>query len=206
MRRMDKRRAFVVAPIVIVTLVAAACGSSGGEGAGQGTQPEPTQPMTTPASTTPAPAHEFVSEHYGFRVTLTKDWSGSDAVVDWNGEELEGLSSPAWANVTDATGRTLSAARARVAKGTELAEWRAAMVRAAPAVCSESSSAEKTTLDGEPALAWTATCSDGYDVNKLAALHGTGGYIVLLASPVTDEDAEDRQIFESMRRSFRFTR
>jgi hypothetical protein len=31
------------------------------------------------------------------------------------------------------------------------------------------------------------------------------GYIILLASPVTREDAEDRQIFESMRRSFRFT-
>src|SRR3954447_1537160 len=136
MRRMDKRRAFVLAPIVIVTLVAAACGSSGGEGAAQATQPEPTQPMTTPASSTPAPAHEFVSEHYGFRVTLTKDWSGSDAVVDWNGEELGGLSSPAWARFTDAaTGRTLVAARAPVPKGTELAEWRAAMVRAAPAVC-----------------------------------------------------------------------
>jgi hypothetical protein len=80
------------------------------------------------------------------------------------------------------------------------------MVRAAPAVCSESSSAEETTLDGEPALAWTAKCSDGYDVNKLAALHGRRGYMILLASPTAHDDAEDRQIFESMRRSFRFTR
>jgi hypothetical protein len=41
-----------------------------------------------------------------------------------------------------------------------LTEWRAAMVRAAPPACSDSSSAERTTLGGEPALVWTATCSD----------------------------------------------
>jgi hypothetical protein len=64
-----------------------------------------------------------------------------------------------------------------------LAEWSAAMVRAAPPACSDSSAAEKTTLGGEPALAWTATCSDGYDVDKLAILHRTRGYMVLLASP-----------------------
>jgi hypothetical protein len=148
-----------------------------------------------------------MSEHYDFRVTLTEDWSESDALVDWNGEELQGLSSPSWARFTDAsTGRTLVAARARVAKGTELTQWRAALVRAAPAVCSDSSSAEETTLDAAPALVWTATCTDGYDVDKLAALHGRRGYIILLASPTAHDDAEDRQIFESIRTSFRFTR
>jgi hypothetical protein len=49
------------------------------------------------------------------------------------------------------------------------------MVRAAPPVCSESSSVEQTTFGGEPALAWTAACSDGCAVNKLAALHATRG-------------------------------
>jgi len=43
---------------------------------------------------------------------------------------------------------TLVAAAAREAKGMGLAEWRAAMVRAAPPVCSESSSVEQTSSNG----------------------------------------------------------
>jgi hypothetical protein len=57
-----------------------------------------------------------------------------------------------------------------------------------------------------PALAWTATCSDGYDVNELAALHGTRGYMILLASPAANDAAQDRRTFESIRQSLRFTR
>jgi hypothetical protein len=79
------------------------------------------------------------------------------------------------------------------------------MVHAAPASCSESSSTEPTTLDGVPALAWTSRCSDGYDVNKLAALHRRHGYIILLASPTANDNAADRRIFELLRGSFRFT-
>ena len=137
---------------------------------------------------------------------LSEDWSEHDALVDWNGKKLQGLGSAAFANFTDpAAGRTLVAAAARVANGMGLAEWRAAMVRAAPAVCSESPSVKDTTLGGEPALAWTANCSDGYHVNKLAALQGTRGYMILLASPTANNDAADRRIFDSIRRSFRFT-
>jgi hypothetical protein len=79
------------------------------------------------------------------------------------------------------------------------------MVRAAPPISTESSSARQTTLGGEPALAWTATASDGYHVNKLAALHGTRGYMIFLASPTANDDAQNRGAFESIRRSFRFT-
>lgn len=172
---------------------AAACGSSG----------------TKPASQArPAPAPRMLmSQRYSFRVTLAGQWSERDASVAWNGKKLQGLGSAAFANFTDpATGRTLVAAAARVAKGTPLGEWRAEMVRAAPPVSSESSSARHTTLDGEPALAWTSTASDGYHVHKLAALHAARGYMIFLASPTADNDAENRRVFESMRRSFRFTR
>ena len=79
------------------------------------------------------------------------------------------------------------------------------MVRAAPSVCSDSSAVKKTTLGGEPALTWTASCSDGYDVNKLVALHGKHGYMIFLPSNATNDDAVDRRIFESICRSFRFT-
>jgi hypothetical protein len=139
-------------------------------------------------------------------VTLTHDWSETDARVDWNGKQLQGLESRAFAYFTDpAAGRTLVAGAARVAKRTRLADWRAAMVRARASVCSDSPSAKETTLGGEPALAWTSTCSDGYNVDKIAALHGGRGYIVLLASQTANDHAQDRRIFDSMRRSSRFT-
>jgi hypothetical protein len=198
MRRMIERRAFALGliPIATVALVATACRSPAGNPAAQSVQATPTQ--TTVA------AQEFTSERYGFRVTLTEAWSGADAVVDWDGAKLQGLTSPAFANFRDpATGRTLVVGAARVAEGMELAEWRAAVVRAAPPVCSESSSVEETSVGGEPAVAWIATCSDG-DAIKLAALHGMRGYIVFLDSQ-TAKDPEDRRIFDSIRSSFRFT-
>jgi hypothetical protein len=184
-----------------MALAAAGCGSTGSKPVAQDTQAAPTHPTTTPAA-----PHRFVSQRYSFRVTLTSDWTEDDARSAWNGKKLEGIDSPHFANFEDPTGRALVAAAARVAKGTGLAEWRAAMVRAAPPVCSDSSSVEQTTLGGEPALAWTGACSDGYHVNKIAALHARRGYMILLPSPTANGTTKDRRIFESLRRSFRFTR
>jgi hypothetical protein len=209
MQHTDTRRAFIPALIAIATLAGSGCGTSGAKPATQTAQAAAAQPTTTRALTTTRPAaphHTFTSQRYGFRLTLTRDWSETDARTDWNGKKLQGLESPAFANFTDtAAGRTLAAGAAQVTKGMTLTEWQAAMVHAAPAVCADSPSAKETTLDGEPALAWTARCSDGYDVNKLAALHGTRGYMILLASQTANNDAQDRHIFESMRRSFHFT-
>ncbi len=64
---------------------------------------------------------------------------------------------------------------------------------------------EKTTLGGEPALAWTGTCTDGVETNRIVALHGDRGYMVFLVSDAKNDNAVDRRIFESMRESFRFT-
>jgi hypothetical protein len=209
MQRMNHRRAFPLALVATAAVATAACGSAGSKPAAQHTRAAPAHPTATHAVTTTraaAPPQKFTSQRYRFRVTLARDWSEADARVAWNGRKLEGIESPAFANFTDPTGRTLVAAAARVAKGTGLGEWRAAMVHAAPAVCSESSSVERTTLGGEPALAWTATCSDGYNVNKIAALHARRGYMILLPSPTANGGSKDRRVFESIRRSFRFTR
>ena len=59
---------------------------------------------------------------------------------------------------------------------------------------------------GGSGLAWTATCIDGCDLNDLASLHGTHAYIILLCNWRPTNAAESRRIFESIRRSFRFTR
>jgi hypothetical protein len=197
-----------LALIAIASIAAAGCGSSASNPATHTTPSAPTQPTASQpaATTTPtAPAKPFISQHYGFQVTLTTGWSEHDARINWNGRKLQGLDSPAFANFTDAmSGRTLATAAAP-AKRMTLAEWRTAMVRAAPPVCSEAPSGERTTLDGEPALTWTATCSDGYQVHKLAALHGTRGYMILLASPTGASIAENQRVFEAIRQSFRFT-
>ena len=113
---MHRRRAFPLALMAIAMAGAvAACGSSGSQ---------PAQPTATQAVTTTRPAarlQQFMSHRYSFRVTLTKDWTEDDALVAWNGKKLQGLGSAAFANFTDAaTGRTLVAGAARVAKGMRL--------------------------------------------------------------------------------------
>jgi hypothetical protein len=200
MRARHDSPAFALALIATTAVAAAGCGSTTSKPAAQDTLAvTPTPPA--------APSQTFVSQRYSFRVTLGKDWSEDDARIAWNGKKLQGLGSAAFANFTDpATGRTLVAGAARVAKSMRLAQWRTAMVRAAPPFCAESSSVKHTTFGGERAMVWTATCSDGFHVTKLAALHGTRGYIILLASPTANGNAKNQRGFESIRRSFRFTR
>jgi hypothetical protein len=165
-----------------------------------------TSPSTVGLDPSASP-RTFVSDRYGFRVTLPAGWSGTDASLDWPGDSLQGIGSPAFVNTTDpAQSRYFVAAAAPVPKGMDLAKWKAAMVRGTPPVCSAPLSGEQTTLGGGPALAWTHTCSDGYDVNLLAALHKGRGYIMFLASKSANDNAEDRRIFESIRSSFGFTR
>jgi hypothetical protein len=200
MRHMRHERPFLLALIAIATLASSpACGSSGDDRARQATEPTATETLST---TQP---QEFVSTRYDFRVTLTKDWTEHDAQIDWDGKKLQGIDSPAFTNIDDpATGRTLVAAAAPVAPGTQLADWQVAMVAAAPSFCSNSSATE-TTLDGAPALAWSGVCGDGFDVIKVAALHGERGYMLFMPSKSANDNAEDRRIFTSVRQSFRFT-
>jgi hypothetical protein len=106
------------------------------------------------------------------------------------------------------------AASATVPPGTQRADWRAAMVNGAGPMCTPSESlppsaggpsVETTTLGGEPALAWTAHCTDGYDVNKIVALHDRRGYVMYMPSVAANDDAEDQRLVEAIRQSFRFT-
>lgn len=188
--------------------VLTACGSSGNNG---GTQAAATQPRagqlstTAPTTTTPTP-QQFASKPYGFTVTLPQDWTETDALVDWNGKYIAGPGESSFANFTDpARSRTLMVAAASVPPDMQLAEWQRAIVTATPGLCTKPATTQTTTLGGEPALSWTLTCSDGYDVNKLAALHGQRGYVFYLASATANDDAQDQRIFEQIRQTFHFT-
>ena len=197
-------RRFLVAGFAAVS-VAACSDSTADPSTGS---PGPTT-LTSPSTLeldTSASEGTFVSDRYGFSVAMPDGWSGTDATIDWGGLSLGGLGSPLYASITDpALGRYLEVGAAPVAEGMDLAEWQALMDGAAPAVCGDPSPVEETTLGGEPALAWTHGCTDGYDVTKLAALHEGLGYIVFLASDSANDNAEDRQIFESLRTSLSFT-
>jgi hypothetical protein len=106
------------------------------------------------------------------------------------------------------------AAAVAVPPGMQLADWRAVIVNGAAPMCTPSESPppstsgpaiQTTTLGSEPALAWTAHCTDGYDVNKIVALHNGRGYVMYMPSVAANDDAEDQRIFEAIRQSFRFT-
>jgi len=197
-------RRFLVAGFAAVS-VAACSDSTADPSTGS---PGPTT-LTSPSTLeldTPASEGTFVSDRYGFSVAMPDGWSGTDATIDWGGLSLGGLGSPLYASITDpALGRYLEVGAAPVAEGMDLAAWQALMDGAAPAVCGDPSPVEETTLGGDAALGWTHRCTDGYDVNKLAALHGGRGYVMFLASPTANDEAEDRRVFDSIRSSFQFT-
>jgi len=215
MRGATRKRAFGTAMTIAVVGAMTACGSSGGQPGAQAAPAQPTttealtkSPSTTSASTTTASStKEFVSDRYDFAVTLPQAWAEVDSTVDWDGQHLSGPGSPQFANFLDlATHRTLMAAATTVPAGTTLADWEAAMVRGTPDACPPPSQpAETTTIGGEPALLWRVKCSDGYDPIHLVTLHGDRGYVVYLATPTANDDAEDLRIFEGIRQSFRFT-
>jgi hypothetical protein len=215
MRGWARNRAFGLTLTAITTVaVMTACSSSGNQHNSQAATTQPasnqssttTVPATTAPATTAAPSHEFVSKRYGFAVSVPQGWTTYDAEAPWDGEHLSGPGSLQMTALADPTGsRTLMAAAAPVPAGMQLAEWQAAMVRGTPSLCSQSASAETTTLGGEPALAWTVKCSDGLDAIQLAALHRDRGYVFYLGSATANDDAQDRQIFEGIRQSFRFT-
>jgi hypothetical protein len=189
-----------------------------GCGGAQATAPEPAAPtalistptaqLTSPPSPTGSQAgsQTFTSEFYGYRIDLPSDWLVRAASTPWVSGELEDRCPSDWdCFSTAAYDRTLAVAAFDVAKKkTSLSDWHAAMNRGTPSFCTDSSPNE-TTLDGEPALIWTAACaSEGVNVIKLAALRGTSAYMFLFVSQA-DQSAEANQAtFDSLLSTFRF--
>ena len=173
-----------IAASLSVALVAAGCASA----------------VTSPSSSK-TQAETFVSDRYGFSITLPAGSSTGHATMAWDATCLCGLGDPAWdhASVDD---RTLVVGATAVDSGVALARWQAFIVRLAPAVCQESEAATTVTIGGENALEWTASCADGFNVIKLAALHGGLGYVVLFASPSKDGLVANQTAFDSLMSSF----
>ena len=191
---MPRRVAGLLAMVTAMGMVA--CGGSSNGAASTGS---PSPPTTT------APAEQFTSNEYPYRVTLTEDWTTIPAIEKWTPTTELSLFIQSFDRFDDGKGRILHVGAARVPKGTSLQQWRYSIITATPSSCSNSS-VSQSTLGGEPALVWMGECSsDGLNTINLAALHGGMGYAFILLSPTQYQQADDRRIFDGARRTFGFT-
>jgi hypothetical protein len=112
-----------------------------------------------------------------------------------------------WDCFSDTTeGRTLAVAAIDVPQDTTLAAWQARIRAGAPPIVKDSDPPSETTLDGQRVLTWTAVAaSEGLNVIKLVALHGTRGYMLLFVSPMSTGPDADEAAFDAIMDTFRFT-
>ena len=192
-----------IAALLCVALVAAGCASAVPTPSAA-VPPIPSAAVPGPSSTKPQ-AETFVSDRYGFSITPPTGSYTQNATADWDASCLCGLNNPAW-DQAFVDGRRVVLDATAVDPAMDLARWRARMVKLSPAVCHDSATATKVTIGGEDGLEWTTSCSDGFNVIELAALHGGRGYIVLFASPTSDGLADNQTAFDSLMRSFEYVR
>jgi hypothetical protein len=158
-----------------------------------------------------APTTKFVSKRYGYSIVLpgsSSHWSPTFASIGWSSGEIPGAGDPALDTYTDLRrgGYFLIAAR-QVPAGETLEKWTAVVLSARPPVCTGPRPKRlKSTLDRTPALVVTWSCTDGYWVIAITALHSGRGYFMLLASQTNLSRASDQRAFDAARRSFRFLR
>ena len=183
-----------IAASLCVVLVAAGCASA---------VPSPSSTAVPSPSSTKPPAETFLSDRYGFSITLPTGSSTAHATVAWDASCLCGLDDPTWDRAV-MNGRTLVVGATAVDSAMDLARWRARIVELAPAVCHDVEAATEVTIGGENALEWTASCSDDFNVIKVAALHGGRGYVVLFASDSSAGLADNQTAFDSLMSSFEY--
>lgn len=154
------------------------------------------------------PAATFTSKLYGYSLGLpspSSRWDVRFAIVKWSGGSLGGIGTPNLDTFTDnRTQRSfLIAARPHV---TDLGKWTRVVTAGRPSVCGTSHTVGRSTLGGAPGKLVTWSCSDGYRVFAIAAIHRGRGYFLLAASPKGLSRAADLQALNAARRAFRFAR
>jgi hypothetical protein len=147
----------------------------------------------------------FVSKRNGYSIVLpgsTAHWFAEYATDNWTDTTIPGIDDPQLDTFHDyQTGRLyLLATR----PATSLQAWTKFVASAHPSVCSGARPLPASSVGGSPARVLTWSCSDGYQVFLLAAVHAHRGYMLLVASPTNLARASDRRAFDSARRSFRF--
>ena len=205
--RRSGRFGLIYLMLFLGSALVAGCASARTESAGA--VATPLGQVTNPPGPTAAQptSRAFSSSRYGFDVALPSSWQTRPASAAWTSGELGESYPEDWDYFSDTTqGRTLAVAAMDVPQDTTLAAWQARMRAGAPAVVTDSDSSSETTIDGQRALKWTAVAaSEGVNVIKLAALHGTRGYMLLLVSPKSTGLDADEAVFDAIMDTFRFT-
>jgi hypothetical protein len=163
-------------------------------------------PNGTPSERAAPSSSAFESTLYRYELVLPSGWLAHPAESTWTSGVLEGRCPSDWDCFSDnRNGVTLAAAAEAVPAGLSVDRWRSRIQFSTPEVCSDSGPRTNTTLDSEPAQAWTSTCSsEDLDVIKVVAIHGGRGYIILFASPTSIGLEADQATFDSIIAKFRF--
>jgi hypothetical protein len=130
-------------------------------------------------------------------------WLSSLATANWSSDSIGGIGSPQIDTFTDQlTNRSflIAARRSR----SDLKQWTKFVASARSPVCGAPHALRHSTLAGARARVLTWSCTDGYKVFVIAALHAGRGYFMLVASPKNLSRASDLRAFDAARHSFRF--
>ena len=147
----------------------------------------------------------FVSKRNGYSIVLpgsTAHWFAEYATDNWTDTTIPGIDDPQLDTFHDYQTGRLYLLTTRPA--TSLQAWTKFVASAHPSVCSGARPLPASSVGGSPARVLTWSCSDGYQVFLLAAVHADRGYMLLVASPTNLPRASDLRAFDSARRSFRF--
>ena len=164
--------------------------------------------LMTVAAATAAPETKFVSKRYGYSIVLpgnSNRWDASYAHVTWSRGRV-GPGSPAFDTFTDLqTMRAYLIAARRPPTGSTLEKWTAFVISSRPPAClAPQASLANSTLSGARARLLEFSCTDGYFVIGITALHAQRGYFMFVASPTSISRASDRRAFDGAQRSFQF--
>jgi hypothetical protein len=161
------------------------------------------------AAATAAPEATFGSKLYRYSLVLpggARQWQAIRAQVAWSAGVIDpGL--PAFDTFTELpTQRAYVIGARRLPAGSTLEKWTSFVISERPPACRAAPAGRprRSTLSRAPAHLFTFSCTDGYIVIGITALHAHRGYFMFVASPTSLPRASDRPAFDAARRSFRF--
>jgi hypothetical protein len=150
----------------------------------------------------------FISKLYGYSLLLpggSKQWQVVYAQVRWTTGGID-PNLPPFDTFTDIQNQRayLIGAR-RPPSGPTLDKWTAFVISSRPPAClAPRVPLANSTLSGAPARVLVLSCTDGYIVIGITALHAHHGYFMFVASPTSLTRASDRHAFDAARRTFQF--
>jgi hypothetical protein len=164
--------------------------------------------LLVPMATAGANA-KFASRLYGYSLVLDGSrnaWQVSFALVAWTTGRIDpGL--PAFDTFTEVQTQRAYVVGARpLSAGITLGKWTSFVASMRPSHCLAApvGRAGNSTLSGVPARRFMFSCTDGFRVTAITALHARHGYFMFVASPTSLSGVSDQRAVVAAQQSFRF--